>query len=169
MSSIFITNKNNIDENEKEIISDNYKNEICIKYKFDSSSEKLKIFGKKFVENNKDKCKIEYKHQSFLSEKEVCNLTETIYTDDFYGELIEITLKDIDKITDMSYLFDGCKSLLALPDISEWDTSKITNMCALFNGCVFLISISDISKWDTSNVTDMQFMFNGCNSLMLLL
>ena len=52
------------DDNQKENISGSNRNEIYIKYKINDSSDTLKIFGNKFVENNKDKCKIEYKPYS---------------------------------------------------------------------------------------------------------
>ena len=149
----------------KRIYQKKNKNEITFKYKVDKSCKELKIFGKKFVENNKNKCIIEYKsdYYSWLKSKD---LAENIDTDDLPNDILELTLKNIDKMTDMSYMFDGCKSLLALIDASEWDTSNITNMSYLFNECECLISISDISKWNTSKVTDMSGMFNRCYSLI---
>ena len=35
----------------------------------------------------------------------------------------------------MSYMFDGCKSLSSLPDISKWNTSNVTNMSDMFYKC----------------------------------
>ena len=52
-------------------------------------------------------------------------------------------------VTDMSYMFYGCSSLILLPDISKWDTKNVTDMSDIFNECSSLISLPDISKWDT--------------------
>ncbi len=38
-------------------------------------------------------------------------------------------------VTNMSQMFDGCHSLISLPDISNWDTSNIINMSRIFSGC----------------------------------
>ena len=46
----------------------------------------------------------------------------------------------------MSYLFYYCKSLIEVPDISEWDTSNITNMRDLFNNCESLKSLGILQK-----------------------
>ena len=154
----FINNDND-DKNSLE----NNENKIRIKYQVSSSKEnKLKIFGEKFVNNNKDKCKIKYKTSWH---KEIFELKETIDLKGYKEDRIEVVLTNIDKIIDMSHMFDGCKTLVALYDISDWDTSKITNMSYIFNGCESILSIPDISKWNTSNVKDMSCMFSGCNSL----
>ena len=110
----------------------------------------MRIFGDKFVENNKDKCKM------IINDNEFALFTH------IYGEIVngsfEIKLKEIKTITDMSYMFYKCNYL---PDISKWDTSNVTNMSGMFSGCN---NIPDISKWDTSNVTNMSGMFSGCKN-----
>ena len=35
----------------------------------------------------------------------------------------------------MSYIFYGCSSLSSLPDISKWNTNKVTYMSYMFDGC----------------------------------
>ena len=151
--------------------SNNNKNLIKITYKIDTSSKEkqLKIFGKIFVDNNKDKCSIEYSSFDPLILGLIkSDLKEKINIENIKNEILEITLNGIDNITDISYMFDGCKSLLALNDISQWNTSKITNMSHAFNKCELLFSLSDISNWNTSNVIDMSYMFSGCSSLTSL-
>ena len=90
-------------------------------------------------------------------------LKEYINIKDNKKEKIEIKLKGINNITNMSCLFHKCNSLSSLTDISKWNTSNVTNMICMFNGCKLLSSLPDISKWNTSNVTDMRWMFDGCN------
>ena len=63
------------------------------------------------------------------------------------------------KVTDMSFMFNNCSSLTAIPQL---DTSAVTNMNSMFSGCG---SLTAIPQLDTSAVTDMSFMFGGCRSL----
>jgi len=166
---------NNIINDIKEINNDNknrleklmniynkmyFKNEINITYKI-NNEEKIKIFGRKFVENNKDKCKIIYDNKEYelVEELEIKNNIES---------KLNIILKNINKITDMEDMFNGCSSLLSLPDITNWNTNNITNMSFIFCGCLSLSSLPDISKWNTNNVTNMRSMFDGCSSLSSL-
>ncbi len=71
-------------------------------------------------------------------------------------------------LTDMSYMFYNCSSLISLPDISNWNTENVENMSYMFNGCSALISLPDISRWCTKNVEDMKNMFDGCSTLISL-
>jgi surface protein len=139
-------------------------NEIILKYDSNYFINNKRIFGKKFVENNKDKCiilreDILYSLSEFYEENNINNKEK---------KEIEIKLIQIERITDISYMFSDCDSLKYLPDISNLDTSCITNMCYLFNNCKSLEEIPDISKWDTINVIDMSYMFSNCSSLKSL-
>ena len=62
-------------------------------------------------------------------------------------------------ITNMSYMFYDCESLLALPDISKIDISRVTDISFMFGGCSSLAILPDISKWDTCNVRNMMGVF----------
>ena len=62
-------------------------------------------------------------------------------------------------VTNMSYMFDECKSLKT---IIQLDTSNVTNMTSMFYYCEKLTSIPQL---DTSNVTNMRYMFYRCSSL----
>ena len=44
--------------------------------------------------------------------------------------------------------------------------NRIINMSYMFNGCESLLSLPDISKWNANNDKDMSYMFNDCNSLL---
>jgi surface protein len=63
-------------------------------------------------------------------------------------------------------MFRDCKSLLSLPDISQWNTNNVTDMIAMFYECTSLSSLPDISKWNTNNVTAMIDMLNGCPNFL---
>ena len=84
--------------------------------------------------------------------------------ENYKNNKLKIILKGINNVTDMSFMFDGCKSLLSLPDISKWDTNKVINMSRMFNKCSSLSSLPNISKWNTNNVTDMSYMLYGCSN-----
>ena len=153
-------NINKKDEINKDL---NDNNQITIKYKINKDENKIKIFGKNFVENNKEKCKI------------ICNnifydLTEyfDISSYDKNNDIFEINLFGINNIINMSFMFHECKELLSLNDIYKIDTKNTFDMKYMFYNCFSLLSIPDISIWDTSKVTDMSFMFEGCNKLTLL-
>jgi surface protein len=78
-------------------------------------------------------------------------------------ESIDLRNADTSKVTDMSRMFYGCKSLTSL-DLSNFNTSKVTDMYNMFGWCNSVTSL-DLSNFDTSNVTNMFNMFNGDSSL----
>ena len=150
-------------------------------YKFDSSYDDS--------ENDDDI----YNSYIKLKEKEIKlikirtsnnNPTISFYTNNLSMNLTDITsmfngckslkfLPDIsnlntNKIINMSYIFNDCESLISLPDLSKWDTTNVNNMSYLFSNCCNIIRLPDISNWDTKNVNDMTAIFQGCNSLVSL-
>ena len=141
------------------------KDDIIIRYEINKDDKKIRIFGDKFVENNigfwpwSNKCKIIYKNnemnlQSFLELNDYNNNKDGI---------LEIKLKGISYLTDISYMFYKCDRLLAIPDIFMWDTSNVENMEFLFFGCKSLLKIPYIKNWKTSKVKSMKYMFSETN------
>ena len=126
--------------------------------------EKLQIFNCRFVNINEYKCKIIYKDKIYKLKEYLDDIDNNYNTND----LIKIKLKGINNITDMSYMFSYCYSLIALPDISKWNTQNVINMKEIFYNCTSLISLPDISNWNTSNVKNMSDIFSGCESLISL-
>ena len=101
-------NKNNIKDDIKEIINDDninnkfkkiidiynkmeYLDEIIIRYKINKNEKEIKIFDNKFINNNKDKCKIIYEEKEYEI-KERWNIDDKIKK-----EILEIKLKAINK------------------------------------------------------------------------
>ena len=143
-------------------IEDDYEienNTILIKYVINQN--KVKIFGKEFVDNNKNFCKIIYENKEY-------NLSEYLQNLDKNKKILTITLKGINNIVNMSQMFYECDSLLSISNSSKCDTSNVTNMRSMFNGCSSLNELYGISKFDTSNVTDMYCMFYECSSLIFM-
>ena len=141
-------------KSQNNIIKKETKKEILIRYSIEKEDKKIKIFGERFVENNKDKCKYKYENKEYeLTKKfDLTNYNKS-------NEILEIKLIGINNIIDMSYLFDKCESLIEVPDISDWDTSNITNIGDIFAHCKSLKSLPDISKWNTSKVKNMKYIF----------
>ena len=69
---------------------------------------KIRIFGSKFVENNRNKCKmiIDNKEYEIIEKYNNKNYKNN-------NSKLKITLKGIDKVTNMSYMFYECSSLLS--------------------------------------------------------
>jgi len=164
-------------------IPSNGKNtEIVMKLKFEKNNKlkKLRIFGDKFVENNKQ-CKMYIEDKNYDSTIYDKNNNITFNTDSFiftYEMIVsEINLKSIDIdldrdiiihlnspniITNLSFMFYNCDNLLSFVAISNYN--NITNMSNMFYNCTSLNSLN-MSKWNTSKVTDINGIFANCKKL----
>ena len=150
-------------------------NKIAISYKIKEGNEKIKIFDKQFVKNNKYNSVNNLLVPSNWKLKIECDGNEYPINDYFelknYSKsksVLEIYLKNINCITNMSHMFEDCSSLLLVPDKYKINTSKITHMENMFYECSSLISLPDISKWNTSKVKQMELMFSNCTTLISL-
>lgn len=138
-------------------------NLITIEYEFNKFDEKIKLFGKTFIENNIDKCKM------IIDGREKSIEEWLTIPDNAKNEgKIAIKLKNYDRIENGEHMFSECKSLSNLCDISKLDTFKIHSMSHMFYGCSKLLKLPDIGCWKTDNVSNMSFMFYGCSSLLKL-
>ena len=82
------------------------------------NKENIKIFGEEFVKNNRNIYKMIIENKEYeISEK--FNIKN-------YNKL-EIKLKGINNVNDISCMFGGCSSLLSLPDISKWNINNVNN------------------------------------------
>ena len=69
----------------------------------------------------------------------------------------------------MNHLFEGCLSLISIPDISNWDITNVADISDIFSKCYSLISMPNISKWKFSNNDNNRDLFNDdCLSLINL-
>ena len=123
----------------------------------------IRIFGTKFVENNKNICKMMIDNKEF-------EITEEYNIENYKNNnnKLKIILKGITNVTNMTEMFRECSLLSSLPDISKWNTNKVTNMSYMFYGCSSLSNLPDISKWNINKVTNMSYMFYRCCSLSKL-
>ena len=147
----------------------NCQNDIIIKY-LPENANKIKIFGTKFVINNKNKCKIIFNNHLYdIYDTYVINNDLKSYINSQNGILeIKLRINKNENLTNLSHMFKDCSTLLFLPNISELNTFHVTDMSYLFYGCSLLENLPNISKWNTSNVTNMSYMFFHCSSLISL-
>ena len=86
--------------------------------------------------------------------------------------LISIEYLNTSELGNMSYMLDGCTSLVKI-DMSRshtawnnnWNTGTANDMSYLFNNCTALEEVV-LFSFDTYEVTNMEGMFNGCSSLV---
>ena len=98
------------------------------------NNNEINIFGSKFVENNKNICKMIIDNMEY-------EIREKYNIENYNNNKLYIKLEGIDKVTDMSCIFCGCSSLSSLPDISKWNTNNVTDMSWMFHECSSLSSI----------------------------
>ena len=129
--------------------------------RFDRRYGNINIFGSKFVENNKNICKM-------IIDEKVYEVAEQYNIKDYANNELKIKLEGINNITNMSYMFNECSSLSSLSDISKLNTNNVNDMNNMFYWCSSLKSLPDISNWNANNVIDMNYMFSECSSLISL-
>ena len=135
-------------------------NEIIMTYKIkENVNNKINLFGKKFVERNKDKCFIDIEG----NKNEL--ISEYNFKDKKPGNVLTVKLIGFNNINDISYMFDGCDCLLFISNFEKINTFSFEDMSNLFSGCTSLEFLRDISRWNTFNVRKFSFMFNKCESL----
>lgn len=70
-------------------------------------------------------------------------------------------------VTNISYFFDGCSSLISVLFPSDFQNNALTTTSGMFKDCTSLASI-DLQLFNTASVTNMMSMFEGCSNLMSL-
>ena len=96
----------------------------------------------------------------------VTNLYTTFY---WCINLRELNLSNwnVDKVSNIGYLFAYCCSLKNLEWLSNWNLSKITNLTYTFAHCHNIEKL-DLHNWDTSLVTNVSYAFQYCVNLRQL-
>ena len=109
-----------------------------IKLKYECEGGYQQIFGKSFVKENKDNIELIIKgEKKDLIDR--CELEE--------GEN-NITLIIKKKITNLSHMFDGCKSLKNIEELKYLNIFYCTNFSYMFYGCSSLTDIKSLEKWN---------------------
>ena len=116
----------------------------------------VNILGETFVKNNKGSLII----------------NDTITLDNLVSKYelktginkIKIIL-DKNRVSDLSYMFYNCNSLINISPLRNLDVSYVENFSGLFYFCKSLTDISPLKNWDVSNGNNFSWMFYGCESL----
>ena len=133
-------------------------NELIMKYHVGNNDKNIIIFGSEFVKKNKYLCKIIHEDKEY-------ELTSNFNIESYNKNYLEIKLKGLNYITDMSYMFYNNFSLLSILNKDNYDFKNIRNMSSMFFGCSLLESLSTFKEINTCNVTNMSFLFSLCNKL----
>ena len=127
-------------------IKEDDETDLWDRYEEEEEDDQIRLFGKKFVEWNKDKCLIIYND-------EIYPLQEYFLIKDIESKNVKIKLLIFEKIISLSYLFDKCKSLTEI-EFFESNT-KIFNKNFennLKNETIFLnVNDSEYSEFYKSN------------------
>ena len=137
-------------------------NEMELIYQSDENNNDgyINLFGKSFVENNKNNCLLIINNKLYnLMDR--YNIQENNIDDILIVKLIEKK-----NTIDMSYMFYGCRNLISITNIANWNTINVTNMESMFHLCINLKSLGNLSELRVDNVTNFSYMFNRCNSLI---
>ncbi len=81
-------------------------------------------------------------------------------------EIDGIAYLNTEQVTDMRFMFSGCRSLTSL-DLANFNTKQVTDMSCMFEDCSSLKSLN-LSQFNTEQVTNMRDMFASCSSLTSL-
>ena len=111
-------------------------------------NDNIRIFGIHFVRNNKNNCKIIYNSKEYVL-KEYVKVIDTNYKHEFI-----LTLRIINNITNMSYMFYEYDSLLSFPEESELLCSDITEISNINFELDSSSALFDEKKENKSNIFD---------------
>ena len=131
-------NDNNEDKENKKII-----------YDIEDFNKMVPIFGKQFVENNKEKCYIIYNNRKYRLQN---------YFKFEKNGLNEIELQEVDQLKNLSYMFTFAFSIKNFNFLSEWDLSNVENISYMF-AATNINDLRPVSGWNTKNIKNMTGLF----------
>ena len=149
---------------------------------FSKCEGEYNIFGKKFVNNNRDNLELiingiqinlvsRYKLRKgnnnirILIKKKLINLEYMFYQCDTLKNIAELKYLNVKEIKSFSGLFFGCESLSDISSLKNWDVSNCNNFANMFYKCSSLSDISSLKKWVVSKSNNFSSMFYECSSL----
>ena len=168
-------------EKSNDLTNNKYKNSITIKY-FVKSEGNYNIFGREFVENNKENINLIINGKNtplvdnyqlkegentitIIIKNNLTNLSYMFSWCDSLSDIKELQYLNVQYSKDFSYMFCGCTSLSNINPLQNWNVSSGTNFTSMFCNCSNLLDIKPLQKWNVSNGVLFQYMFYGCSSL----
>ena len=148
-----------------------YKNLYCTSNTMDmiyiipKNENNIKLFSNKFFDMYaiiSDLIILKYNGHDY-SFKQYFNVNEFENSDIIKGEA-RITLKGVEYINNMDYMFSGCNELKKVI-AKETDFSNVISMIATFEKCNNLEEIANTSNWNLENVISLKGLFYMCPKL----
>ena len=131
-----------------------YRNEINLVYSCQNEGSE-NIFGSDFVKKNGNNLEL------------IINGKKNVLTEKFIlkkgDNYIRMLIKN--KLTNLSNMFNNCKTLKNINDLQHLETKDVTDFSYMFWGCSLLSDISPIRNWYVTSGKNFQSMFAGCISL----
>lgn len=90
------------------------------------------------------------------------NISDVTYLFYYCRSLVEAPFFDTSTIYDMAYMFNGCSNLETVP---HYDTSNVKDFTAMFYNCS---KLETIPPYDTTNAEDFYNVFYNCTALKTL-
>ena len=139
--------------------------DIKIKYVVNKKSN-IRIIGEEFVKNNKDNCRILYKKKIYPLGEFFDGIEKNIAKNRFM-----IYLRILKDLTDMSYMFYGCDSVLSIPKIIP-SKSYYVDIKKIDDDFAKDISIpqskEEEEKYENINLFESQSFYADCEPLLAL-
>jgi len=132
----------------------------CIKANYHPNpinSQKVKILGSMFINNNKDKCKIIYKNKIY----ELREYFEEINTNYNHKDSFKLKIIFFNNIINMNSIFSECDTLFSFSDNIEPELDK--NLITEFNQ----LNIENIQTYDLISNTDTNDFYTESSSLSI--
>ena len=177
-----LTEKDILLYNKEKNIIENKKRKI-IEYNVPDDQNEIRIFGDKFVKNNKLKLLIKIKGKTIpicskykFSSKGI-NTIELIekeqledFSNMFHGCIYLTSVNnfknwDMNNIKKTDFMFYKCSKITSIDSLKNWNMSNLISANSMFSGCTKLASIFPLKNWNMINVNYMSSMFSGCSSL----
>ena len=138
-----------------------YKNDIIFELTYKNNEDKVKILDQRFINKNRDKIKIIYNKYAYELEglKEYFEGIDKMHNDDTFKLLL-----CLDKnIEDISFIFNGCKSLIS---VEYYQLDKLYGISNEFNSLSLDYKSSQSSLNNNSSLNNSNSFYEGSKIIL---
>ena len=152
--------KNSNEKENKKTNKDIIKNDEYIIIEYVNISGKIKLFSKKFIENNKGNIIIEDISEDESKAKQIEFKSEQEFELNKRTVKIKLFIKKNIFEINMYRMFANCINLISINGVSKIKNTKIINQKKMFYNCVSLSSIPDFKEWKLSKDNNYLMFYN---------